>query len=149
MSFDFVSRCQIYINYIHIHVNIYVQKSAFERNGKSFCININYSATNKIHLGTIVRALHTVLNFEYHFWARNLKDKRIAMNNEKQTCTSELWFKSCHVNKMWQEHIMLLDEVSTFITWFDFTEIHGDKVKYLVTVPFFKTISSSETDQRI
>ena len=67
MSFDFVSRCQIYINYIHIHVNIYVQKSAFERNGKSFCININYSATNKIHLGTIVRALHTVLNFEYHF----------------------------------------------------------------------------------
>ena len=49
MSFDFVSRCQIYINYIHIHVNIYVQKSAFERNGKSFRININYSATNKIH----------------------------------------------------------------------------------------------------
>lgn len=30
---------------------------------------------------------------------------------------------------------MLLDEISALNTWFDFIEIHGDKLKYLVTVP--------------
>jgi hypothetical protein len=33
---------------------------------------------------------------------------------------------------------MWLDEVSAFITWFDFIEIHRDKLKYLVTVNFLK-----------
>lgn len=132
------------MNYVICEIYIYVYRmhpktSAFRRNGRSFPININYSTANKLYFWCNCQRFTEYPKFEYHFWVRNLKDKRVPMNNEKQTCIHELWLKPCHVNKGWQEHIMLLDEVSAFITWFDFIEIHGDKLKCLVTVHFFKS----------